>query len=307
MRHQVLILFSAVASVTAQGVTDRITPPAPAPEGCRPHVEGKFEIGIMANKGRRDLALQNRAVCAGNGILVAELSNGIITDALNRTGYISASYQFQFDAPPQAGALYTAGFSHCGNGSLALGGSTIFYQCRSGGFYNLYDRWWAEQCSPVQILVMPCGGSDNSGAADVNDDQGQQVVATSTVATTVVVPLSDGHAQVVTTTKIIRICQIDDGQIQGHTTPCTAPATRRPTPAVSIPPVSQYSDGQIQVTPARSASVPATTGSQGEVTLPTSATPEATGAPLADAAVRCGGAISALLLAGLTVGALWVF
>lgn len=94
---------------------------------------------------------------------------------------------------------------------MALGGSTVFYQCRSGGFYNLYDRWWAEQCSPVHILVMPCGGSDNGDAADENDHQGQQVVGTSTVATTVVVPLSDGQAQVVTTTKVIRICQIDDG------------------------------------------------------------------------------------------------
>lgn len=62
---------------------------------------------------------------------------------LNLFQYIAANYQFQFDAPPQAGAIYTTGFSLCANGSLALGGSAIFYQCLSGSFYNLYDRDWA--------------------------------------------------------------------------------------------------------------------------------------------------------------------
>ena len=57
----------------------------------------------------------------------------------------------RFDAPPQSGSIYTAGFSVCNNGSLALGGSTTWYQCRSGDFYNLYDRWWAPQCNPVTI------------------------------------------------------------------------------------------------------------------------------------------------------------
>merc|ERR1712230_218364 len=37
------------------------------------------------------------------------------------------------------------------NGSLALGGSTTFYQCRSGGFYNLYDENVASYCEPVTL------------------------------------------------------------------------------------------------------------------------------------------------------------
>ena len=57
--------------------------------------------------------------------------------------YIAANYQFQFDNPPQAGAIYTTGFSLCANNTLALGGSAIWYQCLSGSFYNLYDRDWA--------------------------------------------------------------------------------------------------------------------------------------------------------------------
>ncbi|ORY17329.1 hypothetical protein BCR34DRAFT_611064 [Clohesyomyces aquaticus] len=43
---------------------------------------------------------------------------------------IVANYQFQFDAPPQAGAIYTGGFSVCPNGTLAIGGSRNLYNLR---------------------------------------------------------------------------------------------------------------------------------------------------------------------------------
>jgi hypothetical protein len=270
---------------------------------------------------------QKRAACSGDGILVASLSDSVISDAVHRTGYIASNYQFQFDAPPQAGALYTAGFSHCANGSLAFGNSTVFYQCRSGDFYNLYDRWWAEQCSPVEILVMPCG------TAEVASDQGQQVVGTTVVATTVVMPLSDGQPQVITTSVTVRICQITDGtppspspptppihppapiltimfyclgQIQAHTTPCTLPpSAATATPAVSVPPapVSQYSDGQIQVTPVPGAGQPQTTlrtTASGPAIVPTSA-PGVNGA--SGGRVGHGKAVYAGLLAGFLVGA----
>ncbi|KAK4693246.1 hypothetical protein P7C71_g4114, partial [Lecanoromycetidae sp. Uapishka_2] len=92
--------------------------------------------------------------CDRPGELAITLDNNILTDAKQRTGYIASNYQFQFDGPPQAGALYTAGFSFCANNSLALGGSNIFYQCLSGDFYNLYDRKWAAQCSPVTISTL---------------------------------------------------------------------------------------------------------------------------------------------------------
>ena len=149
---------------------------------------------------------QRRApACSGSGILVATLSDGVVKDAQDRTGYIASNYQFQFDGPPQAGSIYTAGFSECSNGSLALGGSTVFYQCKSGDFYNLYDRWWAEQCSPVEIMVIPCG----EGAQDLG---AHHVVGTAVVPTTVVVPLGDGQPQVITTNKAVPMCQIDDGE-----------------------------------------------------------------------------------------------
>jgi hypothetical protein len=92
--------------------------------------------------------------CRTGSTLSISLSNGILTDSVGRTGYIAANYQFQFDKPPQAGAIYTAGFSFCANGSLALGGSNVFWQCLSGTFYNLYDRNWAAQCSPITIETL---------------------------------------------------------------------------------------------------------------------------------------------------------
>ena len=92
--------------------------------------------------------------CETPGQLALTLGDGVLKDAQGRTGYIASNFQFQFDSPPQAGAIYTSGFSSCSNGTLALGGSNIFYQCRSGEFYNLYDRKWAEQCSPVTISIL---------------------------------------------------------------------------------------------------------------------------------------------------------
>jgi hypothetical protein len=37
--------------------------------------------------------------------------------------------------------------------TLALGGSTTFWQCLSGDFYNLYTENWAAQCSPVELRI----------------------------------------------------------------------------------------------------------------------------------------------------------
>ena len=92
--------------------------------------------------------------CESSDSLAITLDNGVLTDSLGRTGYIAANYQFQFDKPAQDGAIFTSGFSVCSNGSLALGGSTVFYQCLSGSFYNLYNQPFAPQCSPITISVL---------------------------------------------------------------------------------------------------------------------------------------------------------
>lgn len=59
------------------------------------------------------------------------LNNGVLTDGQGRTGYIADNRQFQFDAPAQAGAIYTGGFSVCDDGTLALGGNKQFWACGS--------------------------------------------------------------------------------------------------------------------------------------------------------------------------------
>lgn len=173
---------------------------------------------------------QKRGACPTDGILVVTLENGVLKDAQDRTGYIASNFQFQFDKPAQTGALFTAGFSACGNGSLALGGSAVFYECASGDFFNLYDRSWAAQCSPVEILIMECGG--NAGEADDG-----QVVGTEIVTTTIVSALSDGQPQVRTTTTGVPLCQVSqiaDGKL--HRTSLAAysedvlTAAQRPSP-----------------------------------------------------------------------------
>ncbi|EXJ84373.1 hypothetical protein A1O3_05040 [Capronia epimyces CBS 606.96] len=96
--------------------------------------------------------------CLTNSTLRLSLADGTLVDAHNRTGYIASNYQFQFDGPPQSGALSTTGWSICpssdGTSTLALGGTTTFWQCLSGGFYNLYTEDWAAQCSPIELRVV---------------------------------------------------------------------------------------------------------------------------------------------------------
>jgi len=179
--------------------------------------------------------------------LTLTLANGILKDAEGRTGYIASNFQFQFDGPPQAGAIYTSGFSLCSNQSLALGGSAIWYQCLSGGFYNLYDRSWAPQCAPIYIEAM--GGSSPAVVPTASVSQGTdgQVIATTAVSQrtdgqviattgTVVGQISDGQIQnPITSTSVVAVSQMTDGQVIAS-------------PVSSIA-VQQMSDGQIIATP----------------------------------------------------------
>ncbi|AJR60030.1 APG_G0028650.mRNA.1.CDS.1 [Saccharomyces cerevisiae] len=90
--------------------------------------------------------------CKNSGTLELILKDGVLTDAKGRIGSIVANRQFQFDGPPpQAGAIYAAGWSITEDGYLALGDSDVFYQCLSGNFYNLYDQNVAEQCSAIHL------------------------------------------------------------------------------------------------------------------------------------------------------------
>ncbi|KAI1183420.1 hypothetical protein F5B17DRAFT_416318 [Nemania serpens] len=249
-----------VVLAVPQGVTEKLTPTGAAPPGCTGTFDGQFEISVAkVTKEKRSLP-EKRAECGEEGTLVVTLKDGSTYDAQGRTGYIASNYQFQFDKPAQAGALFTSGFSLCKDNIMALGSSKTFYQCLSGSFYNLYDRTWAAQCEPVSIIAVPCGAK---GAADQSPDG--QVVGTTVVQTTIVTALPDGQPQVVTTSVPVPIYS-------------------------TYVPVSEYTDGQIQVTTtgaappppppvSSSSSVPAYPTTTAAPAPPPETTPETTPPP----------------------------
>jgi hypothetical protein len=161
------LLFAA--TTLAQGVEEGIAPSAPAPSGCEENAEGNFTIGTLkVGHHKRESAVEVRhdntilhsfhqtltkQPQAADSALVCNLKDGILRDRDGRTGSVVANHQFQFDGPPQAGAIYTGGFSICSNGSLAIGGTTVWWQCNSGPFYNLYDEWIGAQCEEIRIQV----------------------------------------------------------------------------------------------------------------------------------------------------------
>lgn len=80
--------------------------PSPPP-GCSRDYNGWFELSpIYVSSSKQSL---------GHGAtgLEISLSNGSISDTSGRTGYVASNDQLQFDEPPQAGAIYTTGFSVC--------------------------------------------------------------------------------------------------------------------------------------------------------------------------------------------------
>ncbi|KAG6013365.1 hypothetical protein E4U43_007334 [Claviceps pusilla] len=256
--------FLGLAS-TAVAQVGVLKPDSPPPPGCSTTRDGRFQVSIYSlGKSKRDL--QKRA-CGGDGTLVMTLKDGVLKDAKDRTGAIVANRQFQFDGPPQAGSIFTAGFSTCQNGTLALGSSTVFWRCLSGDFYNLYDRNWAPQCEPIEIVATTCDGG-SSGSS--NGGAGPSPVATSMVQTTVVGVLPDGQPQARPTVVPVPICSIGNGR----TTPCA-----------SIPPVSQIGDGQIQA-PTRAPAPPVSQIGDGQIQAPKSAPPPPPVAQISDGQIQ---------------------
>ena len=194
-------------SFACLATTAAAAPQAPAsPAGCSPSYNGEFQIiAQRTNAAPAKRNLERR-------YLAIHLENGVLTDQQGRTGYIADNFQFQFDGPPQAGALTASGFAACEDGNLALGSSKVFYQCRSGEFYNLYDRNWAPQCEAINIKIQ---GTGNIGHPSSGPPPASQIV---------------------------------DGQLQAPGMPAPGmPAPGVPAPGVPAPgAVTQIADGQIQ-------------------------------------------------------------
>jgi hypothetical protein len=238
MKWNNVAILGAAATAYAQDKA----PKESAPEGCKASYDGTFTISVVEASG--DSSKLKRDGSCPEGSLLVTLKDGVLKDAQDRTGNIVANYQFQFDAPLQDNAIYTSGFSVCDDRTLAIGGNKTFYQCLSGDFYNLYDRDWAEQCKPINIITTSCSGGGSSGgevppASQIPDGQVQAPSA-------VPLPVSqigDGQVQVPSGAPV---SQIPDGQVQA---PTGAPVSQIPDGQVQAPtgaPVSQIPDGQVQ-------------------------------------------------------------
>lgn len=95
-----------------------------------------------------------KATCKSKNDLAITLENGVLKDSHNRIGSIVSNRQFQFDGPvPQAGAIYASGWGIV-DGHLTLGDDSVFWECLSGTFYNLYDESIGDQCIPVTLNVI---------------------------------------------------------------------------------------------------------------------------------------------------------
>lgn len=183
----VLSALAGAALALPQGVTQLIKPTAPSPDGCDQSYSGSFSVTILnattsAGISKRGLAARQESGGPADTTLVVTLADGQLKDQKGRTGYIASNFQLQFDDPPQAGAIYTGGFSACSNSSIALGGSTVFYACPSGEgatkFYNFYDRSWASTCSAIYINIIPGNGHSGSSGTGVPARSDGQPVAT---------------------------------------------------------------------------------------------------------------------------------
>lgn len=187
------------------------------------------------------------------------LHNGKLTDSKGHTGYIASNNQFQFDGPPQAGALYTSGFSVCANGSLALH-SAVWYSCLSGDFYNLYDYNKAPQCFEVYLEVVGSGGATPAKTPDSYEpaETTSAPVGYTGAGATSAAAAATGSATTATAGGGSSECsQIGDGQAQ-----CITPTT--------TPSCGEGGDGQPQCSSAGAAA-----------TLPPAPLTTATSAPSA--------------------------
>lgn len=249
--------MKAAMILALAGLTFAQAPIGDAPAGCDKSYDGKFEITLVKPSNlKRDLVeRQDASTCGQEGILTLTLQNGNLMDVTGKTGYIASNNsQFQFDKPVQAGGIYAGQFSVCKNGSIALGDTTNFYQCQSGGFYNLYYKATAEQCSPVNFDIIPCDGSKpaNAGASSAPAASGAAPVSAHT----------DGQPQATAAATVAPVSMFTDGQPQA-----TAAATM-----VAPKPVSVFTDGQPQAT------VAATSKAANNVTAATAVPTIATGA-----------------------------
>jgi len=254
--------FAPLALAALASATPMPQASSSATADCSSSYDGEFMIQVVNVTSSAKRSVQKRQ----DKVLTMTLQDGVLKDDEGRTGYIASNNQFQFDAPPQANALETSGFSICSNGSLALDGTAIWYQCLSGDFYNLYDENDAAQCSPVYINAIGGGSSASASASGVASQIPDGQVTASPVPSAAVCQLADGQPQ----NDANCVSQIGDGQVQA---PTGAPVTQisdGQIQASTAAPVTQISDGQIQAP--TSTAAPVTQIGDGQIQAPSAGT-----------------------------------
>ncbi|KAF2689607.1 hypothetical protein K458DRAFT_439871 [Lentithecium fluviatile CBS 122367] len=231
--------FVALALAASALATPMPIPQSGAPDGCSDSKDGSFQISVVNVTSSAKRSVEKRQL---SGTLTVTLQDGILKDQAGRTGSIVANHQWQFDNPVQEDAISTSGFSICSNGSLAHGGSAVWHQCYSGGFYNIYDETIGDQCNSIYLIA-----SDSSSGpvtqvppvTQISDGQPQ-----ATTGAPVVSQITDGQPQAPTSGA--PVSQISDGQPQAPTgVPVSQISDGQPQAPTGVP-VSQISDGQPQ-------------------------------------------------------------
>lgn len=234
-------------------------PQSSSSSDCEDSRDGTFAISVVnVTDSNSKRGVEPRQLA---GILTLSLEGGVLKDQAGRDGYIAANHQFQFDQPIQEGALETGGFEVCGNNTLALGGSSIWYQCYSGGFYNLYDESQGDQCNQIYIYAQSSDGSSSSSQTGAVSGASDGQPQATTQVSAPVSQLTDGQPQAPTSQAGPVVSQLTDGQPQAPT-------------SQSAPVVTQLSDGQPQAPTSQGPVV--TQISDGQPQAPTSQGPVVT-------------------------------
>lgn len=271
-----ILAVAALAEPIPQAVTAQIAPSSPPPAGCSTSAPGTFEITVEKIVSKRSIEERQTS-----GILTLKLSGGILTDQAGRTGYIASNRQFQFDSPPQAGAIYTAGFSLCSNGSLALGGSTTFWQCLADSYYDLYDQNPnGIDCSQVDIVAISSSGAVQGGGSG---GQVTQKTDGQPEATTAAAVSEKSEGQPVATSAPPAVSEKSEGQpVATSAPPAVSEKSEGQPVATSAPPaVSEKSEGQPVATSAPPAVSEKSEGQPVATSAPPAVSEKSEGQPVA--------------------------
>jgi len=244
----VLGLLPLVKFAFAQGVTDKIYPNTTADTSkCVGDLDGTFVLtskyvdDVVANTNTdsddddsdddsgNSTAKFKRVKRDDTALLTCTIKGDQLFDADGRTGYIASSRQFQFDAPPQNGSIYTAGFSICDDDKLNLGNQSVWWACDSESYANIYDSKFASYCVGIYLYAR----NPDANATDSNADATAtgNATATGTATGIVLAPVASDEAPVT---------QIDNGQIEE---PAKYPYTVTPTEAPAPAPTETAANG----------------------------------------------------------------